>query len=83
MVMLQIKLNATTCKNALTRPWTPFTLVNVFVDLLVFTLLPVPHRPDVVDIGVNTTLSKISDWLPYIFMLVLKVRFGYPKFMLI
>ena len=29
------------------------------------------------------TLSKISNWSPYIFMLVLKVRFGYTKFMLI
>ena len=30
-----------------------------------------------------TTLSKIFNWSPYIFMLVLKVRFGYTKFMLI
>ena len=29
------------------------------------------------------TLSKSSNWSPYIFMLVLKVRFGYTKFMLI
>ena len=28
------------------------------------------------------TLSKISNWSPYIFMLVLKGRFGYTKFML-
>ena len=27
------------------------------------------------------TLSKISNWSPYIFMLVLKVRFGFIKFM--
>ena len=30
------------------------TLVNVIVDLVVFTLLPVPQRPGVVDIGLNT-----------------------------
>ena len=29
------------------------------------------------------TLSKISNWSPYIFQLFLKVRFGYTKFMLI
>ena len=29
------------------------------------------------------TLSKISNWSPYIFMFVLKVRFGYTKFMLL
>ena len=31
----------------------------------------------------SNTLSKISNWSPNIFMLVLKVRFGYTKFMLI
>ena len=31
------------------------TLVNVYVDLVVFTLIArVLHRPEVVDIGVNT-----------------------------
>ena len=29
------------------------TLVNVYVDLLVLRVLPVLHRPEVVDIGVN------------------------------
>ena len=29
------------------------------------------------------TLNKISNWSPYIFMLVLKVKFDYTKFMLI
>ena len=28
-------------------------------------------------------LSKISNWSPYIFILFLKVRFGYAKFILI
>ena len=27
------------------------------------------------------TLSKISNWSPYIFMLVLKLKLGYTKFM--
>ena len=37
------------------------TLVNVYVDLVVFThnLLPVLHRPEVVDIGVNTILKNM------------------------
>ena len=30
------------------------TLVNVYVDLVVFTRLAGTHRPEVVDIGVNT-----------------------------
>ena len=30
------------------------TLVNVYVDLVVLRVLPVLHRPEVVDIGVNT-----------------------------
>ena len=30
------------------------TLVNVYVDLLVFTHIAFLHRPEVVDIGVNT-----------------------------
>ena len=30
------------------------TLVNVYVDLVVFTRIAVLHRPEVVDIGVNT-----------------------------
>ena len=30
------------------------TLVNVYVDLLAFTRIAVRHRPEVVDIGVNT-----------------------------
>ena len=30
-----------------------FTLVNVYVDLLILPVLPVLHRPDVVGIGVN------------------------------
>ena len=30
------------------------TLVNVYVDLVVFTRIAVFHRPEVVDIGVNT-----------------------------
>ena len=29
-------------------------LVNVYVDLVIFSVLPVLHRPEVVDIGVNT-----------------------------
>ena len=29
------------------------------------------------------TLSKISNWSPYIFTLVLKVRFGYSNFILL
>ena len=29
------------------------------------------------------TLSKISNWSPYIFMLVLKVRFGYANLMIL
>ena len=33
------------------------TLVNVYVDLVVFTVLPVLHRPEVVDIGVNTCIQ--------------------------
>ena len=34
----------------------PFELVNVYVDLVVLTVrvLPVLHRPEVVDIGVDT-----------------------------
>ena len=31
-----------------------YTLLNVYVDLLVFTRIAGYHRPDVVDIGVNT-----------------------------
>ena len=31
-----------------------FTLVNVYVDLLASTRISVLHRPEVVDIGVNT-----------------------------
>ena len=31
----------------------------------------------------HNTLSKISNWRPYIFILVLKVRFGYTNVMLI
>ena len=31
-----------------------YTLVNVCVDLLVFTRIAVLYRPEVVDIGVNT-----------------------------
>ena len=30
------------------------TLVNVYVDLVVFTRMVVLHRPEVVDIGVKT-----------------------------
>ena len=32
-----------------------FTLANVYIDLVVFTRIAVLHRPEVVDIGVNTT----------------------------
>ena len=35
-----------------------FTLVNVYVDLVVFTRIAVLHRPDVVDVGVNTIYKK-------------------------
>ena len=31
-----------------------YTLVNVYVDLLVFTHIAGIHRPEVVDIGVDT-----------------------------
>ena len=31
-----------------------FTLVNVYADLVVFTRIAGLHRPEVVDIGVNT-----------------------------
>ena len=31
----------------------------------------------------SNTLSKISNWSPYTFTLVLKVRLGYTKFMLL
>ena len=36
------------------------TLVNVYVDLLVFTRIAGLHRPEVVDIGVNTIYKKMS-----------------------
>ena len=34
------------------------TLVNVYVDLLVLRVLPVLHRPEVVDIGVKSYIEK-------------------------
>ena len=37
------------------------TLVNVYVDLVVFTRIAGLHRPEVVDIGVNT----IKKNMPY------------------
>ena len=39
-----------------------FTLVNVYVDLVVFNVLPVLHIREVVDIGVNT--KKITCQMP-------------------
>ena len=38
-----------------------FTLVNVYVDVVVLRVLPVLHKPEMVDIGVNT----ISKNMPY------------------
>ena len=35
------------------------TLANVYVDLLVFTCMPVLHRPKVVDLGVNAIYKNI------------------------
>ena len=37
-------------------------MVNVYVDLLVFTRIAGIHRPEVVDIGVNTIYKNI---MPY------------------
>ena len=37
------------------------TLVNVYVDLVYLRVLPVLHRPEVLDIGVNT----IKKNMPY------------------
>ena len=34
------------------------TLVNIYVDLLVFTRIAVLHRPEVVDIGVKPFIEK-------------------------
>ena len=36
------------------KVWSVNTLVNVYVDLVVFTHIAVLHRPEVVDIDVNT-----------------------------
>ena len=36
------------------------TLVNVYVDLVVFTRIVGLHRPEVVDIGVNTIWKNMS-----------------------
>ena len=33
---------------------TSFTLVNVYIDLVIFTCIADLHRLEVVDIGVNT-----------------------------
>ena len=44
--------------NAL-RARTKFTLVNVYVDLVVFTRIAGLHRPEVVDIGVNTIYKNM------------------------
>ena len=44
----------TTSEEAIQDAYNVNTLVNVYVDLVIFTLIVGLHRPEVVDIGVNT-----------------------------